>query len=100
MKSNAELAETVKVLRSRRNWSQRMLEDRAGIGRGYISILESGGMKSRPKLSTLMKIAQALRVPLVVFTGEMEESDEEESLPVRRRENYERADETEDKEED
>src|SRR4051794_35587973 len=73
MRDNAEIADAIRSLRVEKKWSQRMLEDRADLGRGYISILESGGMKSKPKLTTLMKIASALRVPLVAITGDVEE---------------------------
>jgi transcriptional regulator with XRE-family HTH domain len=70
---NTEIAARVKELRLGRGWSQRQLEDRASLGNGYISALESGKLKSKPKVATLNKVAVALGVPLRTFRDDDED---------------------------
>jgi len=54
------LAMRVKELRERRGWTQERLAAKAGISRGFLARLETA--RHDPKLSTLEKIAKALRV--------------------------------------
>ena len=55
------LAMRLKLLRKKRNnMSQRELAKRAGLSRAYLSRLEIG--RHDPTLSTLLKLAKALRV--------------------------------------
>ena len=55
-----KLARRLKQLRKRRNRTQAELARRAGLSLGYIARLETG--RSDPTLSTLVKLAKALRV--------------------------------------
>lgn len=66
------VGERVKRLREERRWSQRMLEARAGLGTGSISLLEAG-KRTRLSVVVLGKIAAALKVPLSVVLGTDEE---------------------------
>lgn len=66
------VAERVKRLREERRWSQRMLEARAGLGAGSISLLESG-KRTRLSLVILSRIAAALKVPLSALLGTEDE---------------------------
>lgn len=50
----------IKVLREKRGLSQEELATRAGISRGYLARLETG--RHEPTLTTLEKLAKALRV--------------------------------------
>jgi transcriptional regulator with XRE-family HTH domain len=56
------MAMRVKEWRERRRLTQEQLADKAGISRGFLARLETA--RHDPKLSTLEKIAKALRVPL------------------------------------
>jgi transcriptional regulator with XRE-family HTH domain len=62
----AAIGQRVKQLREARGWSQRQLENRAGISHGYISYLEAG--ERQPKMVTLEKIAGAFSVPVAQLT--------------------------------
>jgi transcriptional regulator with XRE-family HTH domain len=50
----------LKVLRAQRGWSQVALSKRAGLTKEYIARLELG--QHDPSLSTLTKLAKALKV--------------------------------------
>jgi transcriptional regulator with XRE-family HTH domain len=52
----------IKEFRERRGLTQAMLAKRAGVSPGYIARLET--LRHDPKLSTLVKIATALGVPM------------------------------------
>jgi transcriptional regulator with XRE-family HTH domain len=54
------LARNTKKFRLNKGWTQEMLAVRAGVTRGFISLLESG--KKKPAVSTLSKIADALGI--------------------------------------
>jgi transcriptional regulator with XRE-family HTH domain len=50
----------IKQLRAERGWSQEALGKKAGLARAYIARLEIG--RHDPSLSTLVKLAKALKV--------------------------------------
>jgi transcriptional regulator with XRE-family HTH domain len=50
----------LKALRKERGWTQPDLAKRAGVSAGYIARLETS--RHDPKLSTLVKLARALKV--------------------------------------
>ncbi len=50
----------LKALREKRGWTQAIFAEKAGYSREYIARLETG--KHDPSLSTLEKLAKALRV--------------------------------------
>ncbi len=50
----------IKALRAERGWSQEVLANKAGLARAYLARLEIG--RHDPSLSTLVKLAKALRV--------------------------------------
>ena len=54
------LAENIKLYRGRRNWSQAVLSEKAGLSIVYLSDIERGN--KWPYLDTLVKIAEALEV--------------------------------------
>ncbi len=56
------MAMRVKEWRERRGLTQEKLADRAGISRGFLARLETA--RHDPKLSTLEKIAKALKVDI------------------------------------
>lgn len=68
--TNEELAARINDLLNERGWTQRTLEERAGLASGYISPLLSGKMRSQPKPVTLRRIADALNVSVSQLTGE------------------------------
>ena len=55
----------IRELRNKRGWSQEMLAERAGLSRTYLARLETA--RQDPTLSTLEKIAKALRVKVSVL---------------------------------
>jgi transcriptional regulator with XRE-family HTH domain len=55
----------IQLARTKRRFSQRELAERAEISVSYLSLLERS--KRDPPLSTLKKIADALRVPLEIL---------------------------------
>jgi transcriptional regulator with XRE-family HTH domain len=59
------LAKNTKKFRLNKGLTQEMLALRAGVTRGYISLLESG--KKEPTISTLYKIADVLSVEVSEF---------------------------------
>ena len=54
------LAMRLKALREQRGMTQEQLAERAGISRGYLARLETA--RQDPRLSTLERLAKALRV--------------------------------------
>jgi transcriptional regulator with XRE-family HTH domain len=54
------VAMRIKEWRKRRKLSQEELAERAGISRGYLARLETA--RQDPKLSTLEKVARALKI--------------------------------------
>jgi transcriptional regulator with XRE-family HTH domain len=56
------LAMKLKELRKERGWNQAVLAKRAHVSPGYIARLETH--RHDPKLSTLVKLAKALGVPV------------------------------------
>ena len=60
-----KLTMTVRRLRKRRGMSQQKLAQRAGLSREYVARLEIG--HHNPSLSTLQKLARALRVPVTAL---------------------------------
>jgi len=56
------LALEIKALRKERGWTQSALARKAGVSAGHIARLET--MRHDPKLSTLVKLAKALGVPV------------------------------------
>lgn len=59
---NNELGDRIREQREANNWSQGLIEARAGLTKGYLSLVESG--KRTPKRDTMQRIANALRVPV------------------------------------
>jgi transcriptional regulator with XRE-family HTH domain len=57
-----------KAWRKRAKFTQKSLEDEAGVGRGIVSRLESA--KSGVTVETLQKLAKAMNVPVAVFLEE------------------------------
>jgi transcriptional regulator with XRE-family HTH domain len=60
MAPRERMATKIKALREQRKMTQEQLAERAGIGRSYLARLETA--RQDPTLSTLEKIAKALRV--------------------------------------
>jgi transcriptional regulator with XRE-family HTH domain len=58
-----KIAMRIKALRAKRQLTQGALAKRAGISHGYLARLETG--RQDPTITTLEKIAKALRVSLV-----------------------------------
>ena len=54
------MAMRIKAERRKRGWSQEELADKAGLSRTYLARLETA--RQDPTLSTLEKLAKALRV--------------------------------------
>ena len=52
----------IKALRAKRDITQAELAARAGISHGYLARLETG--RQDPTITTLEKLAKALRVPV------------------------------------
>jgi transcriptional regulator with XRE-family HTH domain len=57
----------LKALRKEQEMTQSALAKRAGVSAGYIARLETH--RHDPKLSTLVKLAKALRVPVTELLG-------------------------------
>ncbi len=60
MATRATLTKRLKQYRAARRWTQQQLADAVGFSRAYIARLEIG--RHDPTLSTLVKVARALRV--------------------------------------
>jgi transcriptional regulator with XRE-family HTH domain len=58
------LSEAIRLWRKRRNLSQQELEEKAGVSRNSISMLERG--EYNPTVQHLDKIANALELELVI----------------------------------
>jgi XRE family transcriptional regulator, regulator of sulfur utilization len=56
------LAAKIKDLRKAKDWSQEELSERAHLHRTYIAEIETG--KRNPSLRSLIKIANAFRIPV------------------------------------
>jgi HTH-type transcriptional regulator, competence development regulator len=59
------LAMRLKALRKDRRWTQPVLARKAGLSPGYLARLET--KRHDPKLSTLVKLAKALGVPVTTL---------------------------------
>jgi transcriptional regulator with XRE-family HTH domain len=57
-----KIAMRIKALRARRKLTQAELAERAGISHGYLARLETG--RQDPTITTLEKLAKALKVPI------------------------------------
>ena len=57
----------LKALRTQRGWTQPVLAKKAGVSAGYLARLET--CRHDPKLSTLVKLAKALGVPVTELLG-------------------------------
>ena len=57
------LARRIKALRAERAWSQDVLAEKSHLHRTYIAGIEAG--HRNPSLRSLIKIANAFRVPVV-----------------------------------
>jgi transcriptional regulator with XRE-family HTH domain len=57
-----KIAMRIKVLRAKRKITQAELAERAGISHGYLARLETG--RQDPTITTLEKLAKALKVPV------------------------------------
>lgn len=60
-----KLGQKVKVARERRGMTQRDLAKAAEISNGYVSIIENSGNDANHGTAHMMRVAQALRVPLM-----------------------------------
>ncbi|MCC6699777.1 MAG: helix-turn-helix transcriptional regulator [Candidatus Hydrogenedentes bacterium] len=63
------LGERIIQLRNRKGWSSGRLAEEAGVSRGYLWQLETGG-KDRPSLNVLERLAKVLGVNVGEFTDE------------------------------
>jgi len=63
MTPGERMAKRLKTLRRRRGLTQEALATKAGLSRTYLARLETA--RQDPTLGTLVKLAQALRVPVV-----------------------------------
>ena len=62
MTPGERMAKRLKTLRRRRGLTQEALAAKAGLSRTYLARLETA--RQDPTLSTLVKLAKALRVPV------------------------------------
>ena len=76
------LAMTLKTLRDKRGWTQAALAKRARVSAGYIARLETH--RHDPKLSTLVKLASALEVPVTDLVEAPPAGRGVQSRPIRR----------------
>ena len=60
------LAKKLKTLREDRGWSQAKLAMLSGVTRSHISVIELGRIKN-PRSDVLIKLAQAVKVPVGEF---------------------------------
>ena len=64
-KLKQRVADRIKQLRNKRGWNQEELAHRAGLGRSFVGIIETGRKDLR--ISTLAKLADALGVPITAL---------------------------------
>ena len=57
-----KIAMRIKALRAKKDITQAELAERAGISHGYLARLETG--RQDPTITTLEKLAKALKVPI------------------------------------
>lgn len=60
--THVKLGQKVKQIRTQLSLTQEELAFKVGVDRSYMGFVERG--EKNPTLSTLMKIAQALKIPL------------------------------------
>lgn len=63
-----KLAKQIVSLRAEKQWSQEVLAERSSIQRSYIADLERG--QRNPSVRTLVKIANALGIPVSSLFGD------------------------------
>lgn len=56
----------IRAMREARGWTQKQLATRSGMGQGRISVLESLGYEGAVNVKTLVKLAEAFDVGLIV----------------------------------
>jgi transcriptional regulator with XRE-family HTH domain len=65
------VAAQIRLCREVRGWSQEELEVAAGLGRGYVSRIESGSRGRQLSVDTVVEIARALKIDLAwLITGQ------------------------------
>jgi transcriptional regulator with XRE-family HTH domain len=67
MTQRDRMAARIQKARRARGWSQEELARRAGVTRPYLARLETG--RQDPRVSTIVKLARALRVPVGRLVG-------------------------------
>jgi len=60
--THEKLGQKIKILRIQHSFTQEDLAFKVGVDRSYMGFIERG--EKNPTLSTLMKIALALKIPL------------------------------------
>jgi len=60
--THEKLGQKIKILRTQHSFTQEDLAFKVGVDRSYMGFIERG--EKNPTLSTLMKIALALKIPL------------------------------------
>ena len=78
-----QIAKNVKKKRLAQNLSQEKLAELSGLTKGYISKIEKSN--TAPPLSTLSKIASALKVDITLLTAEQSEITEDIDLCIVRK---------------
>lgn len=56
----------IRAMREKKGWTQKQLAKRAGMGQGRISLLESQNYEGAVNVKTLVKLAEAFDVGLIV----------------------------------
>jgi transcriptional regulator with XRE-family HTH domain len=67
--TSSPLGKRIAVLRKKRGLTKEQLQERAGLGSGYLSKLEEKGRPKRPGDETIQRIADALGVPRAELEG-------------------------------
>ena len=78
-----QIAKNIKKIRLAQNLSQEKLAELSGLTKGYISKIEKSN--TAPPLSTLSKIASALKVDITLLTAEQSEITEDIDLCIVRK---------------
>lgn len=73
VKKSSEIANKIKNLREKVNWSQSELAERAGVTPSAISMIESG--QRSPSLVVTRKISEAFKITVSELTGEQAPQD-------------------------